>query len=202
MTKIGMLLSPAAEAHMKKRIAEQVGAKARKIMTRLHENILERTPYNTGRTLGSWFGSAGSPVLMDVADRFPKINFAYSTDLPHTNQLEVGAEEGRSFYERFSLKSTQSINFEQKPYRKFYIANGADLDSGYGLNEPLGQFKGLTSSLPQGPGSRAAVQEYGMIASFDLFASTGDVKIFNFNPRGTNAFGLAIANIRVTARYL
>ncbi len=202
MTKLKLGMKPAAEAHLKRRIAEQVGAKARRIMTALHQGILDRTPFNTGRTLGSWFGSAGSPVLIDVADRFPKITFAYSLNNPATNALEVGAETGRDFYERYSLKSTTSIDFERNPYRKFYIANGAELDSGYGLEKPLGQFRGLSSDLPQGPGSRAAAQEFGTIAHFDLFASSGDIKHFNFNPRGTNAFGLAIANIRVTARYL
>lgn len=202
MTKLILGLSPAAEAHLKRRIAEQVGAKARKIMTALHQGILDRTPFNTGRTLGSWFGSAGAPVLMDVADRFPAVNFAYSGNNPATNHLEVGEETGRGFYERFSLKSTTSINFEKNPYRKFYIANGAKLDSGYGLEKPLGQFDELSSNLPQGVGSRAYAQELGTIAHFDLFASSGDIKHFNFNPRGTNAFGLAIEKIRVTARYL
>lgn len=202
MPKVTISLSAEAEAKMKRRIAEQVGAKARKIMTRIHEDILSRTPFNTGRTLGSWFGSAGSPVLMDVADRFGAISFAYNTSLPATNHLEVGAEAGRGFYERLSISSTKSIPFERNPYQKFYIANGARLDSGYGLEEPLGPFKGLTSDLPQGAGSRALVQELGLIAHYDLFASSGDTKIFSYNPRGTNAVGLAIASIRVTARYL
>jgi hypothetical protein len=186
-----------AEERIKQKIAEKAGAIIRRTVLALHQRILDATAYNTGRTLGSWYGSADRPVSIDIADRFGGSDaFAWHSGLLPTNHLEVGGESGRSFYERISLSTTQSIDFSKNPFRKYFITNGAKLDSGNIIDSGGTSLIGISSDLPQGAGSRAWAQEYGNIASYDLFASAGGTKIHSFHPRGTNAVGLAIESIR------
>lgn len=195
MSRLKLAMSSQAEQRLRVKIAEQVGRKARKIVEGLHERILDHTPFNTGRTLGSWFGSADRPVYHDIGEN--NIRFHYSDSNPHTNHLPVG-EEGalRDSFKYRSLRTTQSIKFEQSPYRKFFIANGAQLDSGAGLTEETGgSFKDLTSDLPQGVGSRALMIEYGVIAKYDLYASGSGHKVFSFEPRGTLGVQMSVLSI-------
>lgn len=184
MPALKLTLSAKAEEKLKKKIAEAVGRKARKIVEGLHMRILARTPMNTGRTLGSWHGSAGMPVYFDIASQYGEDYFAYDPYTTiNTNDMAVGAEPGRKRWEEFSIQSTKKIDFEKNPYRKYFIANGAELDSIAG------------SSLPQGPGSRALMLEYGTIAGYDLYYSTKDNPVFSFHPRGTLAVQMSVLSL-------
>lgn len=194
--RASLTLDKAAEAHFRKRVAEKAGARIRHIFTDLHRRILSRTAFNTGRTLGSWFASTGRPITYDIADRFGTDYFRWRPTTPQTNNLEVGAESGREFFEKISLRTTESINFERNPFQIFFLSNGAKLDSGNIETGDGQELDGLPSDLPQGPGSRAAMQEFGVIAHFDLFGSYGDTKIYSFTPRGTNAVHMAVNEIR------
>lgn len=162
-------LSKKAEDSLKAKIAEAVGKKARKIMMSLHTKILAHTPMNTGRTLGSWYGSASTPVYFDAESKFGEGYFSYTpATTPDTNHLPVGAEPGREVFEKMSLSTTESIAFERNPYRKYFITNAAALD-------PIGN-----SGLGMG---RAQALEYGAIAGYDLYSHpNGD---FIFQQRGT-----------------
>jgi hypothetical protein len=183
VTKLSLKLD---EKHLRDKIAAKVGARARAIVTSLHQEILDRTPYNTGRTIGSWVASADAPVLYDIASSGG--DFAWDMDRKRTNPLAVGTEgEDRGVYERISLATVQKIDFEKNPFRIFHISNGASLDSG-------NDFMPMSSDLNQGPGSRAYYQEFGVIASYDVF---NDKDSF-FTPRGTNAVQLAVEKIRLS----
>lgn len=182
------------ETKLKKLIAAKAGMKIRGYMVSLHTKILNATAYNTGRTLASWHGSAGdSPILIDAADIMGRQRFEYGEGVDATNHVVVGMEHGdRESLERFSLKSTRNIDFEWNPYRKFWIANGARLDSGAGI---FG-LDSLNSSLPQGTGSRAAMQEAGTIAAYDVYSSMGDLKVYSFIPRTEQSFQITVESFR------
>lgn len=188
MASLHLKLSPSAERALRVKIAEKAGRRMRAIVENLHDKILKNTAFNTGRTLGSWYGSADRPFLLDIGAGG---GFGWNSGLAHTNRLPVG-EEGaaRSSFEKRSMRTTESINFEKNPYRIFYITNGASLDSGNDF------APGINSDLNQGPGSRAYYQEYGTIAGFNLFASSEGQPVFDFAPRGTNALERAVNTIR------
>lgn len=174
---IKLAFAAKAEEKLKKKIAEAVGKKARKIMLGLHTRILAHTPMNTGRTLGSWYGSAGSPVYYDIGAGG---GFEYSpAEFAPTNHLAVGAEPNRGIYENASIATTKKINFEQNPYRKYFITNAAALD-------PIG-----SSDLnPQG---RAKQLEYGAIAGYDLYSHPEGE--FIFQQRGTLGVQMSVMSI-------
>lgn len=190
MASLKLTLSASAKERMSKAIAHQAGKKMRTIVTALHQQILDNTAFNTGRTLGSWYGSAGSPISYDIGDVHGTGLFAWNNSLQHTNRLSVGSESGRQAFEKLSLTTTKTLQFEKNPYRIFYITNGAKLDSGNDFAD------GISSDLKQGAGSRAYYQEYGRIAKFNLFASTDGVDVFDFAPRGDNALERAVNTIR------
>jgi hypothetical protein len=173
------------EKALKKKIAAKIGARVRTIVTDLHQQILDGTPFNTGRTLGSWVASAGTPVIYDIASQGG--DYGWDSSRPRTNPLPIGTEPGRGIFERLSLQTVEKIDFENNPFRIFYIANGAALDSGADFAPDA------SSDLNQGPGSRAFYQEYGVIASYDMFGKTDN----HFSPRGANAVQLAVEKIRV-----
>jgi len=169
-------MDAAAEKRLKESIKRQVGEKAEKIVGDLFEDVLKATPMNTGRTLASWTVSRGSPSNYDANDEFYGA-FEYNPDeVPATNDLPVGMEPGRAQWEQHARNSMLDVEIGSAPYDKFYIANGAEVDSMF------------TSSLAQGPGSRAAHMEYGRIPGYDVYADQQNV----FDPRGHGFFMFAI----------
>lgn len=186
MSRLKLELTGPAQAKMMKAIARKAGGQIRTIVTALHTEILSKTPMNTGRTLGSWHGSAGTPVIYDAAYHYGESYFTYDpARFEETNNMPVGAEPGRGEFEKHSLRSTQQINFEVNPYRIFYITNGATLDSI------------ANSDFSQKSGSRAANLEYGNIAGYDLYGSTPESPSYKFTPRGTRALSISVENIRL-----
>ncbi len=198
MPRLTLALNAGAEQKLRQRIAEQAGKKVRQIFYSLHAKILENTPLNTGRTLGSWAASADRAVLIDIADTLGRDQFIYSPVNPNTNLMPVGAEPGRAFFVRMSLKTSERINFERNPYRVFYVSNGARLDSGF-MEWPNGDTTdSLPSGLSQDVGSRAYAQEYGAVPGFDVYGNNGSLKRFPFNPRGILGVHMAVESIRLT----
>lgn len=167
-------------------IARKVGTKAREVVTALHKEILSKTPMNTGRTLASWYASAGTPVTFDAESVYGEGAFTYDpARFADTNNLPVGREPGREGFEKFALISSAKIDFEKNPYRVFFITNGAALDSI------------ANSDLNQGAGSRAINLEYGNIAGYDLYGSTPTTPRYIFTPRGIGAMRLSVEKIRL-----
>ena len=200
MPRLTLALNAGAEQKLRRRIAEQAGRRVRQIFYSLHAKILENTPLNTGRTLGSWAASADQAVLIDIADTLGRDQFIYTPANANTNNLAIGAEPGRAFFTRLSLQTAEKISFERNPYRIFYVSNGAKLDSGF-MEWPNGTTTdNLPSGLPQGPGSRAYVQEYGAVPGFDVYGNNGTLKRFPFNPRGILGVHMAVESVRLTYR--
>lgn len=184
MPTLNLKMSPQAVQRLHERIARQAGSKIRGIFTDLHTEVLSRTPMNTGRTLASWRAFADSPLMYDAEQDFGEGYFTYDPErFEATNRLAVGDEQGRPYFVNHSLNSAKKIDFERRPYRIFYLTNGAALDS-------IGD-----SHYNQGPGSRAYYSEYGRIASYDMYSSTYADPQFNFNPRGRGALRLSVQKI-------
>jgi hypothetical protein len=196
--KLSVSLSPDAEKRLRARIAAMAGKKLREIVYSLHARILENTPLNTGRTLGSWAASADTALLIDIADTLGRDEFIYTPMNPETNNRPVGSEPGRSQFVQMSLNTSKKIDFERNPYRIFFVSNGARLDSGF-MEWPNGFVsESLPSGLPQTAGSRAYAQEYGLVAGFDVYAKSTGLMTFPFNARGTLAVHMAVESIRLT----
>lgn len=195
MVKLALLINAASESTLRAKIAQASARKLRGYLISLHTKILDATAYNTGRTLASWAGSMDKPLLIDAADVFGANRFEYDPEVEATNHLPVGRERGedRGDLERYSLKTTKSLRFETNPYRIFYISNGARLDSGLGI---FG-LDSLPSSLAQGPGSRAAMQEAGAIAAYDVYGSVFGEKSYAFIPRTEGSFQITVENFRL-----
>ena len=186
VTSLSLTLSAKTERLLYQRIARKAGAKIRDIFTELHTEVLSRTPMNSGRTLGSWYGSAGIAMVYDIESMFGEGYFSYDpAKFPQTNNLPIGAEPGRGTFVKIALASTKNIDFERNPYRVFWLTNGASLDSI------------ANSDLPQGPGSRAAQVEYGDIPGYDLYKSTPTTPVYSFAPRAQAPLRLSVEKIRL-----
>lgn len=178
--------SEAAQKKMREALEHKIGPKIENLAFGLQEEMFDTTPANTGRTLASWKLTRNKPSTIDAGDSG---DFTYmpGVDAP-TNNLPIGSEPHRGFYETLAREGRTSLFISKKPYDKFYVSNAAKVgslfDSSFSQNQP---------------GLRAALMNSGAIPDYDY--TTGQHGAFEH--RGQGMFERAVASfLRNYKKYL
>lgn len=172
---------------LEEKVKDEYGRFAGRLVNKVHNEIINRTPMNSGRTLASWNWSMNKPEPKDAGEPLeggylPGFYEGYTP----TNNLIVGQEPGREFIESYPNMSMSRIveRLRIDPKGVAYICNGARTDSLY------------DSTLEQGVGSRAAHMNAGNIPGYNVAL---DIKKY-FDPRGFRFFEQAESAIRNTKK--
>jgi hypothetical protein len=169
-------LTPAAEKHLREALQQKLANRAEQLSFGLHQEILDTTPVNSGRTLASWKLTRGKASNYDAGD-FDDFFIPIGDGSP-TNSLPIGSEPGRDSFEQIAKEGREKVVPEKGPIGKIYISNAAKIDSWF------------ESTFSQSePGLRASLQNAGIVPDYDW--KTG--RYGAYDKRGQGMFERAIA---------
>lgn len=144
MLKINVKFDPDA---VKRKIEAQGGVVIQQAVSVLHDTVLELTPVNSGKTVANWNASKDTPLSTDKP--------GVSVGIPATSGVPLGGEANRDGATRVARQTRYAIDFVNRPFARYFVANGSTVDDNIAKSELAGE-------------NRAVLIEYGTIPNTNL----------------------------------